>query len=59
MAICPLTAIREELAHLPSHARALWNLRGLKETEPELALAVGWEQRGEGASAGPLIWTKA
>ena len=46
MAICPLRALREELAPLPSHARATWTLRGLEKIGPEPALACGWEQRG-------------
>ena len=46
MAICPLRALREELAPLPSHARATWTLRGLEKIGPELTLACGWEQRG-------------
>ena len=59
MAICLLRALREELAPLPSHTRAMMNLRGLEKTGPEPALACGWEQRGDGAAAGPVMWSKS
>lgn len=59
MAICSLRALRGELAPLPSHTRAVWNFRGLEETGPEPALACGWEQRGDGTPAGPVMWSKS
>lgn len=59
MAICLLRALREELAPLPSHMRTMMNLRGLEKTGPEPALACGWEQRGDGAAAGPVMWSKS